>query len=259
VELSQETRSCGDSIERAGGIVLCGGRSSRMGTPKHLLPFGERRTDCQSVPQRTMLQVVVETLRSVVSPVVVVRAVGQELPELPPDVLLAEDEEPELGPLAGLCAGMAALIDQSFSRDSEALRRGARRGSRIDAALLSEDSESRLNGLEAVFLASCDAPLLKPEVASFLIEARGERDAAVVRDGAFCHVLAAVYSVRLLPRIREMLRERNLSLKGLLEASDTRIVAADEIRRLDPDLRSFRNANTAEEYAEILRIAGFMP
>jgi len=194
-----------------------------MGTPKHLLPFGDIRTDCQSVPQRTMLQVVVETLRQVASPVVVVRSAGQELPELPADVLIAEDEEPELGPLAGLCAGMEAIS----------------------------------NDVKAAFLASCDTPLLRPDVARYLIDLLGEHDAAVVRDGEFCHVLAAVYSIRLFPRIREMLRERRLRLQGLIETSDTRIVEADEIRRFDSNLHSFRNANTPEDYATLLRIAGF--
>jgi molybdopterin-guanine dinucleotide biosynthesis protein A len=199
------------SPEHTGGIVLCGGRSSRMGRAKHLLPFGEQ----------TMLQVVVETLRSVVSPVVVVRAEGQELPELLDDVLVAEDEEPHLGPLAGLCTGLTALAERC----------------------------------ESAFVASCDAPLLKREVIQYLIASRGDRDAAVVRDGTNFHVLAAVYSLRLLPPIRERLRDRRLRLRELIDASDDRIVDAHDIRRLDPELHSFRNANTPDEYAELLRIA----
>ena len=228
-----------------------------MGTPKHLLPFGDSRTDRQSVPQRTMLQVVVETLRQVASPVVVVRSAGQELPELPADVLIAEDEEPELGPLAGLCAGMEALVDGSFSHDSESSERSAAWMAYPRRAPLRKAFESRLNGVEAAFLASCDTPLLRPDVARYLIDSLGDHDAAVVRDGEFCHVLAAVYSIRLFPRIREMLRERRLRLQGLIETSDTRIVEADEIRRFDSNLHSFRNANTPEDYATLLRIAGF--
>lgn len=202
-------------LERTAGIVLCGGHSSRMGAPKHLLPFGGQ----------TMLQVVVETLRPVVSPVVVVRSAGQDLPELPADVLITEDEKPDLGPLAGLCAGMAALVEAPLGRDS-------------------------------VFTASCDAPLLKPDVVRYLIGSRGKHDIAAVRDGEFCHAVAAVYSARLLPRIREMLRERRLRLQSLIEASDARFVEAGEIRRFDPDLHSFRNANTPQEYAALLQIAG---
>ena len=60
----------------AGGIVLCGGRSTRMGVPKATLPFGPE----------TMLQRVVRLLGAVVSPIVVVAAREQSLPELPDDV-----------------------------------------------------------------------------------------------------------------------------------------------------------------------------
>src|SRR5688572_15258054 len=82
-----------------GGIVLCGGKSSRMGYPKALLPFGPE----------LMLQRVVRLLREVVSPIVVVAAHDQALPPLPSDTLLARDERPERGPLEGLHAGLAAL------------------------------------------------------------------------------------------------------------------------------------------------------
>jgi molybdenum cofactor guanylyltransferase len=64
------------------GIVLCGGKSTRMGTSKALLPFGPE----------TMLQRVVRILGEVVSPIVIVAAVDQELPPLPEGVLLARDE-----------------------------------------------------------------------------------------------------------------------------------------------------------------------
>ena len=82
-----------------GGIVLCGGKSTRMGRPKHLLPFGGE----------TMLQRVVRTLEEVVSPIAVVAAAGQELPPLPEGVLVARDEREALGPLEGLAAGLSAL------------------------------------------------------------------------------------------------------------------------------------------------------
>lgn len=82
-----------------GGIVLCGGRSSRMGRPKAWLPFGGE----------SMLQRVVRVLREVVDPVVVVAAPGQDVPPLPPDVQIVRDEVEGKGPLAGLVAGLTAL------------------------------------------------------------------------------------------------------------------------------------------------------
>ncbi len=83
-----------------GGIVLCGGQSSRMGRPKVWLPFGDE----------FMLQRVTRILRGVVSPVVVVAAAGQDLPPLPSDVQIVHDELESAGPFAGLSIGLTALL-----------------------------------------------------------------------------------------------------------------------------------------------------
>lgn len=82
-----------------GGIVLCGGRSSRMGLPKATLPFGPEQ----------MLQRVVRLLGEAVSPIVVVASPSQELPNVSDDVIIARDEREDRGPLQGLAAGLAAI------------------------------------------------------------------------------------------------------------------------------------------------------
>jgi molybdopterin-guanine dinucleotide biosynthesis protein A len=82
-----------------GAIVLCGGKSTRIGSSKALLPFGPE----------TMLQRIVRIARETIATVVVVAADGQTLPDLPPDVIVARDERPERGPLEGLRAGLKAL------------------------------------------------------------------------------------------------------------------------------------------------------
>ena len=84
-----------------GGIVLCGGKSTRMGVPKATLAFGPE----------TMLQRVVRLLGTVVSPIVVVAGREQSLPELPPDSIVTRDEREQRGPLEGLRAGLKALPD----------------------------------------------------------------------------------------------------------------------------------------------------
>src|SRR3954454_8053425 len=96
------TRSMNDYPEpvmRRGALILCGGKSSRMGYPKALLPFGPE----------LMLQRVVRLLGEVVAPMVVVAAPDQVLPILPRGVLVARDERAGRGPLQGLLAGLAAL------------------------------------------------------------------------------------------------------------------------------------------------------
>jgi molybdenum cofactor guanylyltransferase len=84
----------------AAGVVLVGGRSLRMGTPKAALEWHG------STLLRRTLGVLA---RSVDGPLVVVRAPDQPLPEVPPQVDVVEDPEEGLGPLQGIAAGLAAL------------------------------------------------------------------------------------------------------------------------------------------------------
>jgi len=86
------------------GIVLAGGRSSRMGTPKASLEWHGS----------TLLRRTVGILSRVTGgPVVVVRAPGQELPALPPGTEVVTDPREGLGPVQGLAAGLAALQDRA--------------------------------------------------------------------------------------------------------------------------------------------------
>ena len=85
-----------------GAVILCGGESRRMGEPKAWLPFGGER----------MLQRVVRLVANVVEDVAVVAAPGQELPPLPPSVILARDPVPGRGPLQGLAAGLGGPAEQ---------------------------------------------------------------------------------------------------------------------------------------------------
>ena len=91
-------------MAQVAGIVLAGGRSSRMGTPKAALEWHGS----------TLLRRVVGVVgRAVDGPVVVVRAPGQVLPELPDGVELVEDAREGRGPLQGLAAGLAAVRDRA--------------------------------------------------------------------------------------------------------------------------------------------------
>lgn len=82
-----------------GGIILCGGRSSRMGTDKWALPFGPER----------MLERIVRLLGEVCIPIVVVAAPEQEVPPLGARVIVTRDRREGRGPLEGLWAGLSAL------------------------------------------------------------------------------------------------------------------------------------------------------
>ena len=81
------------------GIILCGGRSTRMGRDKATLPFGPE----------LMLQRVARLLGEAVERIVVVAAAGQELPPLPEAVHVVHDQREGRGPLEGIATGLRAL------------------------------------------------------------------------------------------------------------------------------------------------------
>jgi len=88
------------------GIILCGGESRRMGTPKALLPFNGR----------PMLTHMADKMLGVFETVIVVAGPGQVLPALPGAVHIARDAVAGQGPLYGLATGMGtlALFDAVF-------------------------------------------------------------------------------------------------------------------------------------------------
>jgi molybdopterin-guanine dinucleotide biosynthesis protein A len=196
----------------AGGVVLSGGKSTRMGTSKALLPFGPE----------TMLQRVIRLLSGVVSPIVVVAAADQELPDLPPAVIVTRDEKEGRGPLEGLRAGLKALPGD----------------------------------IEMAYVTSCDVPLLVPGFVGQMLELAKGYDAAVMEIDGFTHPLSAVYRRTTLPHIERLLANDRLRPVFLFDAVPTRRVRRDEMTA-DPDLRTLRNLNTREDYERALSEAGF--
>jgi molybdenum cofactor guanylyltransferase len=91
-------------MSTAAGVVLAGGRSSRMGSPKAALEWHGS----------TLLWRTVAIIgRATAGPVIVVRAPGQELPPLPPDTEVVEDSREGQGPVQGIAAGLAALAGRA--------------------------------------------------------------------------------------------------------------------------------------------------
>jgi molybdenum cofactor guanylyltransferase len=198
-----------------GGIVLCGGLSSRMGTSKALLPFGPE----------TMLQRVVRLLGTVVSPIVVVAAEAQVLPQLPDGMIVTRDEREARGPLEGIRAGLKALPAD------------------VDAA----------------YITSCDVPLLVPGFVQRMIDLAYGYDIVVTEIDGFAHPLSAIYRRAALPHAEALLAEDQLRVSHLFTRVRTRRVPASEMTTVDPELRTLRNLNTKEDYSAALVAAGFAP
>jgi molybdenum cofactor guanylyltransferase len=91
-------------VSAVAGVVLAGGRSTRMGRPKASLEWHGS----------TLLHRVTGIVgRATGGPVIVVRAPDQELPDLPPGVTVVEDAAEGRGPLQGLAAGLSAAAQEA--------------------------------------------------------------------------------------------------------------------------------------------------
>jgi molybdopterin-guanine dinucleotide biosynthesis protein A len=184
-----------------------------MGLPKALLPFGSER----------MLQRVVRLVGSVTQPVVVVAAPGQELPELPANVVIVRDPVAGRGPMQGLAAGFGALMDP----------------------------------VDLVYATGTDVPFLEPRWITRLVELSDGYDLVIPFVGDYFHPLAALYrKSAVLPVIEGLLSEKRLRPVFLVEAVKTRVVYEAELQAIDPALQTLRNLNFPEDYARALNDAG---
>ena len=197
------------------GVVLAGGQSSRMGRPKAALEW-----QGSTLLHRTA-QIVAQATSG---PVVVVRAPGQELPELPEGVHVADDPREGKGPLQGIAAGLAALMGRA----------------------------------DIAFVSSTDLPFLHPAFIRRvlgILEEDGTADVALPVARGYQQPLAAGYRVSLAETAERLVRQDQLRPAFLFGQCRVRTLDEAELLRdpvlaaLDPDLDSVLNVNTPADYA----------
>jgi molybdenum cofactor guanylyltransferase len=200
---------------RVAGVVLAGGRSTRMGRPKATLDWHG------STLTRRAVGIVG---RVVDGPVIVVRATGQTLPPLPAGVELADDAREARGPLQAIAAGLAAI------------------GDRADAVYVC--------GVDAPLL----HPALISAVVGALA-ADDELDVALPVAHGFPHPLAAAYRTTVARHVDDLLAQDVLGTRPLLERCRVRrldeaaLLADPAVGEHDPQLDSLLNLNEPAEYA----------
>jgi molybdopterin-guanine dinucleotide biosynthesis protein A len=197
-------------------IILAGGRSSRMGSPKAALDWHGS----------TLLRRVTGLAqRTVEGPVVVVRAAGQQLPELHSSVEIVDDAREGRGPLQGLAAGLAAVGERA----------------------------------EVVYVSSTDVPLLHPAFISRVLTGFGQEvDVVLPEVHGFRQPLSAGYRVSLLPSVEALVAADKLKPAFLFERC--RVLRLDDEAMLqdravaegDPELLSVSNLNERSDYEQAL-------
>jgi molybdopterin-guanine dinucleotide biosynthesis protein A len=213
----------GASAKKAAAVILTGGKSSRMGSPKALLLFdGE-----------PLVLHLVRALNRLFSEVVVVAAPGEQFAELSsllrsqpnepnkpnePNVTIVRDEVAYQGPVGGIYYGLEAA-----------------RG-------------------EFCFVTSCDVPFLNASLISHLLSQISDCDVVVPYWQERFQPLCAIYRRSVAPLLKEQLERGELRPIFLFDKVRTRKVEEEEIRRFDPDGVSFFNMNGPEEYQAAVAI-----
>jgi molybdenum cofactor guanylyltransferase len=100
------------------------------------------------------------------------------------------------------------------------------------------------------FIAACDMPFLKTEMVHLLInnlEPKWDVIVPVTREGY--QPLCAVYSKRCLKTIENQTAQGNMKISNLYSKIKIKKIAEESLRQIDPDLISFFNINTQEDWA----------
>jgi molybdopterin-guanine dinucleotide biosynthesis protein A len=213
MDTEANTRPSRPEPATAAGIVLAGGRSTRMGRPKADLEWHGS----------TLLHRVCGLIGRVVDgPVLVVRAPGQELPPLPEGIEVTEDACEGRGPLQGLAAGLGALDGRAHTAYV----------SSTDAPLL-----------HPAFVKVVLAALTREDVDVALPVAQGFRHplAAAYRTELLTDVQELIAADRMRPAF---LFERC----RVHELSEDELLADRALAQGDPNLLSLLNVNDPQEY-----------
>ena len=189
--------------------ALAGGQSRRMGTDKALLPL--------AAGGEPMLRVVLKRLSAVADDVLVVANNREKYEEFGAPVV--PDLRPDIGALGGIQAAIASSAH------------------------------------DHCLVVACDMPFLSLPLLQRMADEPRDYDVLVPlvpgesrqrSDGLVFQTLHAIYAKQCLPFIEQRIIEGKKQVVAFFEDVRVRTLDIAEIRRWDPDLRSFFNANTPE-------------
>lgn len=203
----------GEKVRGISGIILAGGESSRL------------RECLDGRPDKGMLPLGGKTM---------LETIGELFARLFAEVILVTDKELPL-PAAGI------------RRTGDRIRRPAKNAlAGIHAGLSAARNEYGL-------VAAGDMPFIREAVVRCLVNAMGDYDVVIPQVGNYLQPLLAVYSRDCLGLMEEQLQAGNYRIIDFFPQVRVRVVSEEELRPADPELVSFYNVNTPEEYRAAIR------
>ncbi len=194
-------------------LILAGGKGSRLGYQEKALI---------EIDGRPLIDFAIESLEKVVDNIIIsVRdeEQGKLLRSHFDRYKFAYDTYQNIGPLAGVLSGLAACKD------------------------------------EYCFIAACDMPFINKDVVMMLFWGCKGYDAAMPRwnDGSL-EPLHAVYMCE--PMIRETkkaIQKGETIILAPVYKLNVNYIGVDDIKKIDPDLRTFMNVNTPDDVQKVLK------
>jgi molybdopterin-guanine dinucleotide biosynthesis protein A len=202
-------------MEKASGIILAGGKNTRIGKNKAFiqLPTGV-----------TILQNTLNVLQKIFPEIIIVTNQKEAYLKYNvqanacPSGQVVEDLIKESGPIGGIFTGLC-------------------------------HSTSKRN-----FVVACDMPFVNPAVIRLLLDEGESHDVVIPEINGEVEPLCAVYSKNCIPVMFEHLQKQNLKMRQVLSKLQVKKIGTEEIDRLDPGHLSFFNINTEEDLRRAERL-----
>lgn len=138
------------------------------------------------------------------------------------NVIWAEDSVANQGPMEGIHQGLKT-IEQNFPQCQHA------------------------------FVTSCDVPVLNSDLIFALLNKIGNHDAVTPIDGKRVYGMTAVYRCSVWAAAAKNVASQQLRVSMLADSVDSTTVDVSALTELDPQLRSFENINTPDNYFAFLK------
>ena len=198
---------------RTTGIIMAGGKSSRMGGNKALL----------RIDGKTVIENIAETLEKTVTDIIIVTNKFEDYQFL--GLPMVEDRWKEMGPLAGIHAGLSA------------------------------------SSTDKNLVVACDMPFISSELGDILLGLLETFDAAVPNIAGQLHPLFAAYRKDIQEEINQAIQKQELRIRQFYKKIHTKIVTEDDLTKLQFDYQDHYlfNMNYPEEFEKALKLAADHP
>jgi molybdopterin-guanine dinucleotide biosynthesis protein A len=107
---------------------------------------------------------------------------------------------------------------------------------------------------DRAFVCSCDVPFVNGDLARKLCDMLGDHDVLIPHVDGKLQMLHGVYRKKCAKILETMRTKGERRLHEVVNFAGVRVVPEEEIRELDPEMLSFFNVNTPEDYQRALRL-----